>query len=363
MTVDVMSSTAPPSWWREAADEVTIFARPDWLAAADRTASDQSHLWFRTDAGGGHRPAGMRGTVVTEDSARGSINPYHWLFEPTAYRDGAVCPDRSGLEAADLLPSLVFVYPGLEFSLVGAPRSDEAVRLLRAASCEAAERGLRSVALGFVQAHDTVLRRAAVGLDYLEAPMATLSTLEISGRTAEEVFASYGTKQRASFRRTRRLLEREGVSVRELEDPSGHLETLTELRCAHLEHYGHIFDPDRERRHLERILATFGDQITVLVAKRESRTRAFALFLADGDTLHSYMVGKLDPDVDRHVYFELNFYAAAEHAASRRFARISYGYGTEEAKRLRGCHQEPAYCYLLPLYEDMRERLGQLLPL
>jgi predicted N-acyltransferase len=52
---------------------------------------------------------------------------------------------------------------------------------------------------------------------------------------------------------------------------------------------------------------------------------------------NAFVVARRDPD----LYFELMYHTPTEHAAARGIAEISFGYGTEQAKRRRGCTLVP----------------------
>jgi predicted N-acyltransferase len=75
----------------------------------------------------------------------------------------------------------------------------------------------------------------------------------------------------------------------------------------------------------------------VFGAIADSRLCGFALFVDDGHWWNAFVVARRDPVADRDVYFELMYHTPIEHAAARGIAEISFGYGTEEAKRRRGC--------------------------
>ena len=162
----------------------------------------------------------------------------------------------------------------------------------------------------------------------------------------------------------RARLHDRGVRIVELERPLRYLDALVELRCAHSGQHGKVADPAEERAWLEPLLTTLADRVTVFGAFTEpagsegragpageggsagsagpvgyggSPLRGFALFVDDGRWWNAFAVARRDPEQDRDVYFELMFNTPVEAAAARGIAEISFGYGTGEAKRRRGC--------------------------
>lgn len=349
------ATTAAPDWWPTRSPEMPLFASREWLQAFADVRSDERHHWFRVRDPVDGADSMIRGTRGELSRLRRSLNPHHWMFEQTAYRQGLAVEDVEGwIPVERVVPSLVFVLPGLEFHVVGRRTPEAVTRLFRAAVATAIETASASVAIGFVQPDDDVTAEVARRFGFTEFTMATLATHHLNGRRAEEVFAAYSAKQRASFRRTRRRLERQHVECRLLAEPLAELDVLTELRCCHLTEHGRAPVRTEERRHLAALLGEFSDLVTVLVAVRGGEIRAFSLFLRDGDTWHSYMTGRCDAAEDRDMYFELTYYLPIEIATARGYRDISYGYGTEEAKRLRGCELEPVQGYVLLLDGEPR---------
>jgi hypothetical protein len=167
------------------------------------------------------------------------------------------------------------------------------------------------------------------------------------------VFGSYSAQQRNNLRRLRRRLAGQGIRVVELPEPAKRLDTLVELRCAHIRQHGGTPDEAEERTWIGPLLAELGDRVTVYGALSGNgtgavdsgaagddcagRLRGFSLFVDDGAWWRAFVVARRDPVVDRDVYFELMYHTPTEQAAARGIAEISFGYGTEEAKRRRGC--------------------------
>jgi predicted N-acyltransferase len=167
--------------------------------------------------------------------------------------------------------------------------------------------------------------------------VATRANLALAGRGAQEIVGSYSAQQRNNLRRLRRRLAERGVRIVELPDPLAHLQTLVELRCAHALQHGKEPDAAEERSWLGPLLAELGDRVTVFGAVSDAGLTGFSLFVDDGRWWNAFVVARSDPAADRDIYFELMYHTPIEHAAARGLAEISFGYGTEEAKRRRGC--------------------------
>lgn len=345
-------AATPPGWWPVCDSDVPLFVSQNWLKAFADVRSYENHYWFRATEMTTGRESMIRGTWVDDSRLRRSLNPHHWMFEQTAYRDGVAFTDaQQHVPIERVIPSLVFVYPGLDFHLVGNRDARAVTTLFGQAIRTAKEAGAASVAIGFAQPGDGVTAEVALQLGFTRFKMATLASYHVAGRSADDLFGSYSRKQRASFRRTRRRLGEQGVKCRILQEPHTQLDLLTELRCSHLAHHGRSPIVQEERRHLAALFLQFGALVTVLIAVRDHEIRAFSLFLQDGDTWHSYMTGRREACEDRDVYFELNYYLPVEIAARNEYRVISYGYGTEEAKRLRGCQLEDVYGYVMLLHD------------
>lgn len=357
---------APPAWWSDLSSGETLFSDQRWLDLFARSRGEPAPWWFSAGpsaagsepgsepgsapgsaagsaAGSGQPAVGLRGTVV-EAGARKSMNPYRWLFERTPYHDREPFEAATAPDPDAWFPALLCSYPGLDAYPVGAGDDQEVVQTLLAGLTRwASEHGVRSVVIGFVQPELAAFGAAATAAGYRALPVATRANLPISGRPAEEVFASWSTQQRNNLRRLRRRLHDRGVRIVELERPLPHLDALVDLRCAHSGQHGKVADPAEERAWLEPLLTTLADRVTLFGAFTDpagsggSPLRGFALFVDDGRWWNAFAVARRDPEQDRDVYFELMFNTPVEAAAARGIAEISFGYGTGEAKRRRGC--------------------------
>ena len=350
-----------PPWWPPLAAADPVYSDPRWLELFAGSRGETGTWWF--GAGRGAEPEiGLRGTLVGAGT-RKSMNPYRWLFERTGYHDREPLDAAAAPRPEAWFPALLCSYPGLDTYPVGAGDDPELVReLLAGLAGWAARRGLATVVVGFVQPERHPLATGAAAAGYAALPVATRSNLPLAGRTAAEVFGSFSGQQRNNLRRLRKRLAARGIGVEVVPDPLADLDTLVELRCAHARQHGKEPDPAEERSWLGPLLAGLGERVTVFGATNGdldgdpggpgglgggSRLRAFSLFVDDGRWWTAFAVARRDPADDRDVYFELMYHTPIEHAAAAGVAEIAFGYGTEEAKRRRGCVQVtvPALVY------------------
>lgn len=329
-----------PGWWSTLSTRNPLFSDPRWLELFGRSRGETATWWF--SAGRTDMPEiGLRGTVVDADT-RKSMNPYRWLFDRTGYHDRSPFDAASAPEPAAWFPALLCSYPGLDTYPVGASEDAELVRLLMDGVTRwASSRGIRLVVVGFVHPERLGFTSGAAAAGHVALPVATRANLPLAGRSAEEVFASYSAQQRNNLRRLRRRLATAGVRVVELPDPLAELDTLVELRCAHARQHGKEPDAAEERSWLGPLLTGLTDRVTVYGAFAGHQLRGFSLFVDDGRWWNAFAVARRDPTADRDVYFELMYHTPIEQAAERGITEISFGYGTEEAKRRRGCTLVP----------------------
>jgi hypothetical protein len=141
-----------------------------------------------------------------------------------------------------------------------------------------------------------------------------------------------------------RALAARGVRIVERPLRDEELE-LARLRGNLIGKYGGPPDLDREARGLAALRAAFGDDdLRVFEAGRAGKTLCFGLFVRDGSHWTGLMTGSDYADPDSSLtYFATFFYQPAAAAPGHGIDRISYGIGSLEAKRLRGCTLRPLY--------------------
>jgi hypothetical protein len=356
-----------PASWAALDPDPPLFASAPWLEVmADRIEGD--HLWFVREPGT-DRGVGFFGTIIGDGSVSEAKNPWRLLFEPCAIRsltDDAVAEQAvvrsAGPDLDRWFPSLVLLYPGMECFALGpggaSPAAlDEAVAAIVA---HARHSGLRSVAFLYTQPEDTVLPSALRRAGFADFPLTLRANLSPPGDCFADYLAAMGSKRRQNIANLRRKLARQGVSVTRLplsRASDDDLEKLVVLRLRHREKYGRRPDAEGERDQLRTFRSRFGDRAMVYAAMADQGSAmadqallSFVLFLDAGGVRHAWMNGTdYDDPRSRYAYFELGFHAPIEDAYLGRAREISFGYGAEHAKLLRGCRLEPVSGFVLPL--------------
>jgi len=349
-----------PASWAALDPDPPLFASAPWLEVmADRIEGD--HLWFVREPGT-DRGVGFFGTIIGDGSVSEAKNPWRLLFEPCAIRsltDDAVAEQAvvrsAGPDLDRWFPSLVLLYPGMECFALGpggaSPAAlDEAVAAIVA---HARHSGLRSVAFLYTQPEDTVLPSALRRAGFADFPLTLRANLSPPGDCFADYLAAMGSKRRQNVASLRRKLARQGVSVTRLplsRASDDDLEKLTALRLRHREKYGRRPDAEGERDQLRTFRSRFGDRAVIYAAVADQALLSFVLFLDAGGVRHAWMNGTdYDDPRSRYAYFELGFHAPIEDAYLGRAREISFGYGAERTKLLRGCRLEPVSGFVLPL--------------
>jgi len=350
-----------PGWWSGLSAADPVFSDPRWLELFARSRGETGTWWF--SAGRSERAEiGLRGAVVGADT-RKSMNPYRWLFERTGYHDREPFDAGGAPPRPAWFPALLCSYPGLDTYPVGAGEDAELVRLLMDGIARwAAGRGIATIAVGFVQPERRGFADGAAAAGYLPVPVATRANLPLDGRSADELFGAYSGRQRNDMQRLRRRLVSQGVRVAELPRPLASLEDLVQLRCAHGRQHGKEPSEAEERSWLGPLLTELTERVTVYGARAGDELRGFSLFVDDGRWWNAFVVARRDPVVDRDVYFELIYHAPIEHAAEKGITEISFGYGTEDTKRRRGCTLVRVPVWLRSFEPSVHRWLGEVAP-
>lgn len=255
-----------------------------------------------------------------------------------------------------LLPGLVC--GGRHLADTTVPRADGATRddvdrLVAAAERDAAERGLRSVSFLYVDETDTALREVLDARGYLSFESAQSCRLELPAGGYDGYLRWLPKRRRACVLAERRAIAAAGVrsSVEPL--TAGMLPRLGQLEAQLFAKYGrHGWLPDMSQRFLARVLDAFGAGALVSLAHAGGEIRGFALLLRLRDQWFAHRVGFDYPFREPRklpVYYEVLFYAPAEHAGAAGITAIHYGIGSAEAKRFRGCTASAQRAHVLPL--------------
>ncbi|MGC9666042.1 GNAT family N-acetyltransferase [Planosporangium sp. 12N6] len=317
-----------PAEWDATVDGGGFYAASPWLAVAEATA-DLAPFHLVAQSSDGDRAA--RATLPCYPVAATSPFP---LCRADLITGGS----------AGLMPSLFCggrhpAHTGV--NAAGVPPADRARltdALLAHAERAAAERGLRSAGMLYVDADDVVTRRVLADRGYAIGAHATAAVLDVPGAGLDGYLAGLRSKTRIMVRREiRRLADAGfGVSVHpvtpEVQDDLDRFEGALNAK------YGGAFDPGAVRRLRESIAAHLPRHARVAFADLAGRRCGSALFFRWRDELHVRTAGfdyALKGDLPG--YFGLLFYGLIAHAHETGVRRIFYSTGAERAKRSRGC--------------------------
>ncbi|MEW2583456.1 GNAT family N-acetyltransferase [Streptomyces virginiae] len=357
--------------WDALVPPAQVYLSYDWLRAVEECFGFELVLFLLRD--GGRAVAGVQGLLVRDPDAF----PYH---DPTGALFGdyemdhlrqALERDRSPQESAEagaLLAAVVRAeaghtraagYPALVMTspygyasdvltLPGTDREGAVGELLAAVDAFCRDEEIPSQSFLWESGGDAALHRALAGHGYLEF----LSDLEYDLDTGacaslEEYLGTLERKRRTVVRAEIRKFGEAGLRVERITDPDPALIA----RCAELSEgqqkkYGLPVDRGAMERLFTALLAApaLGPALYV-VRRRDARgpdVSGFLLCLEAGGVLHPKFLGFDATEVGSgYAYFNLVFYHQVERAVAGGARRISYGMGSADAKRLRGCRPAP----------------------
>jgi uncharacterized protein len=355
---------SPPEWSTLEIDG-SLFSSGRWLDEMGRRIEGSS-VWAIAGPAAGR--VGLFGKVRTDPRASASTDPWTLLFGGSSLvrtLDGETRRQQKELThsappAEEWFPALVFAYPGLECFPVGpGAGSPEAVGELVAESLAwARERALALVAFLYVPPEQELLAAVLDEAGLVRVPVAVRANLTLPGSSFEDYRAALTGDARWDIRRVRRKLRDAGIAVspRRLGD---HLDEVVRLRCALRRKYGRPVDEADERALLESFSSAFGERTMLFCAEREGHVVSFSLFVWDGRVWHAWFTGGDNDPQSRYAYFETLFHAPIEWAYEHGIREISFGYGTESAKRSRGVRLEPVHAWFMPLEDGLAPALGK----
>jgi uncharacterized protein len=336
-----------PEHWGEWVPEEAPTARPDWVRMA----------WYRMPGqplvlvdDGAERPVtACLASLVTEPLDNPRIDPYAILSGRSLKVGlGAELGTPWGhLGTGDVYPMLLLMLPNYETALLGAGGRDaeHAGGFLRDVEQLARDTGMRSVCATYVTDRQPAVRRAWDILGWDQGPMTHRCDLEVTWNGFDEYLARLSSKRRVEIRRELRMMAERRITlgVDRLDDTD--LTELLDLRLALLRKYGQPADAQRERAVLIGVASTFpADLATVVYACAGDDLIGFTLFLDCHPTWVALMTGTAyGHPGSAMTYFATCYYEAARLAPSRGYRTISYGMGSWEAKRLRGCALAPVH--------------------
>jgi uncharacterized protein len=155
-------------------------------------------------------------------------------------------------------------------------------------------------------------------------------------------------QRRSAIRKERRAFLAEGLEI-ERGRLSEHVAHAAPLLTAVRRRYGHTDSENQLRRYLERMAnnGSLDGSSVMFVCRRGAAVVAFALFFEHDGVLYSRSWGIRDDARQLpHLYANLVYYAAIEHALDNAITRIELGPGSLEAKVLRGATLTPTWSVL-----------------
>jgi hypothetical protein len=350
-----VASAGLPTEWDQLVESAPPSVSRRWMdLALDRFPG--GYLVF-TLCSGARPVAALGGTVVPSPLPNPRIDPYHVLSgrsAPLGLAAEGPHPWR-GMRPEAVLPCCLLMYPNYDLFPVGELAHDpETVRsLVRGLRGWAAAEGLSSLVFLYLTAEGHPLAEVLRDEGASVIPLAATCSMTVSWTGFAGYLSSLQSKRRVTVRHELRSLAERGIEVgdEELAATDSALAELLRLRAKLVTKYGAQPAPDRDRRLLARVQAGFRpDETRVMTARRDGKLLGFTLFAQDGPSWTALLTGADYDDPDyRLTYFATAFYRPAALAPERGVRRISYGLGSWEAKRLRGCELTPLYAGVLAI--------------
>ncbi|MGP3953556.1 GNAT family N-acetyltransferase [Streptomyces sp. 7N604] len=344
-----------------------VYLTHDWLCAVEDCFGFELVFFLLRD--GGRTVAGVQGLLVRDPDAF----PYH---DPTGALFGdyeldhlrqALARDRSEAESAEAAALLAAVvraeaahtraagYPALVMTspygyasdvltLPSADRRSAIGQLLGGIDAFCRTQGIPAQSFLWQSGTDEELHRALAGHGYLEFLSDLEYDLDIAPASSfEDYLRTLDRKRRTVVRSEIRRFTASGMRIEHAADPGpAVIERCAELSEGQQKKYGLPVD----RAAMERLFTSLLDAkrlgATLHLVLREGAEgpdiAGFLLCLEAGGVLHPKFVGFDTASVGaNYAYFNLAFYHLVEQAVAGGARRISYGMGSADAKRLRGC--------------------------
>ena len=365
------SLDGPPEAWDSLDPAPPLFASRGWLSVMGHRLEGE-HKYFISGQGAA-AGVGFLGSIIDDPGITMSKNPWELLFQPCAGLRTMTAESVASQAAAAALsprqewfPALVLTYPGLEcFGIGPGASAPDALGSAISGVVEAAQdAGVRTVAFLYVQPENQALSTALRAASFTEFPITQRANLHLPGGSFADYLTALRPHRRHNIRTVRRKLRENGVTIERLplaEADNDLIETLVALRQQHRLKYGKAPSAESERRLLDAFRLAFGDRVMIFCARVPPRHLVgFSLVLDAGHVQHGWTCGfdYTDPR-SRLTYFELCYQApieAAYHSAAR---EMSFGYGMETTKLLRGCRLDTVHGYILAVGDKARMALSQ----
>jgi hypothetical protein len=336
----------PPGWDRWVADDRVGTSRRSMQLAIDRFG-DGYHTFAWCD---GDQPlVAVGGTLLDGPLPNRRADPYAILTGRSVGAGLAVDGPHpwSGFDTDDLFPGLMIMHPHYDTRPVG-PRAGDPATLdsfVDALLSWAAKNDCRAVSFLYqTAAAAPMLASLSASAGARIVPLSAACVLDVSWTGVDGYLGGFSYKRRTAIRRELRWLADHDVSIAE-EDLGAAGGELIDLRCALVAKYGTVPVRAKEERLLRRVRDTFQPaEVCLVTARAAGRLLNFMLFVRENDEWSALLTGTDYDSADaRFTYFATGFYHPAALAPAAGIRRIHYGFGSWEAKKLRGCRTEPVW--------------------
>ena len=211
---------------------------------------------------------------------------------------------------------------------------------------------------------DVSIEQNSISKEFSKLSFIPNTSLSIIDKSFEDFIAKMSNKKRRKFRKDRSFLEKEGGSIKLVDNISLIADELYQLYKKTNEKNkskdDYLPTPLTIDKEFFDNLSSFDLLNTkALVVKVNDKIIAYCLLMKDGDTLYFKSVG-LDYDLSfkTYAYFNL-FYSSIEYGIEQGCKRIDYGITSYTFKKRMGCQLYDSY-YLVTFYNSILHRLGAI---
>jgi GNAT acetyltransferase-like protein len=354
---DTMATSVPPAW--PSSGDRSLFTGRSWLELfAGRIEGER--VWTHVRHGGHHY--GLMGSLLSEDLGSEAKNVRRMLTSPCASLrtpDDATLARLSAMAGTAppphrWLPSLIYVLPGFECRVATdavAPDPEAVDTLVTRALAAGDEARAAVVAFLFVPAVEKELRAALTRHGLVRFDAAVESTLTLPGSSFEDYEAALSSSRRGNLRRAYRDVRARGAEF--VPAPlADHVDPLVDMLVAERVKHGRRPAREQERAFLDGLCTLPAGRVHLTLARVAGETVGFSVMLdTEPGIRHQMSQGVQDGRAaSASLRLVTNFYEPIRAAYQHGVRVLSFGYGSEQQKRQRGCTAAA-----LPVYLRVRE--------
>jgi hypothetical protein len=343
-----------PADWDSVAGDGPAAGRARWVEFGRSWYPGPYHTFALRDSDG-RCLVGMGGTVLGSAGPVPRRDPYHILTGRAAYL--GLCADPpppwpSDVDPGAVHPCLVLMYPNYATFPVGTGLADPATlgRFVAELVEWAGKRAVRSIAVLFLTPPADPLLPALRQAGFEVMRMGERCDMHVTWPDFDGYLRGLPSKRRIEVNRELRALDERGL-VRSARPLAADEPELLDLRCQLIAKYDGKADPRAEKSIFDKIRTyVTPDDITVFTVTKDDRVLSFSLYIQDGPEWTAMLTGSdyRDPDAT-YGYFSTIFYQPIAAAPKQGVRLLSYGYGSLDTKRRRGCHITPYHAAALRL--------------